>query len=985
MPRGAVVVLCVLAVLPSVFAQEKPPVVLVWGEYLAAVNSREAPGTRSYLANIARSLDAVGLEYDETKDSEVEKGALRGYKFAVFPYNSNLNDAYRAEVRQFVADGGRIWASFTGDPALNELLGVRIASGLKAEYPGQFAAMRFLDAAPEGTPESVAAGSWGSHRVTPLEGTRVIANWQDGEGKDTGLPALTMNANGCYQAHVMLGGDAAGKGQMFLAVIGHFFPDIWQSAVQKAFDADDSVHGYGDWDGVAQAIERAKQDGRDVSVAEERLAAAREANDEAKALLAEGKYAAALLKVNQAGDLLRSATYPLARTREGELRAVWTGGASQDWDAVMQDLASAGLNAIFPNFCDAGGANYESDVLPRARNYERDELAACIEAARKYNIEVHPWRINWRLGKGTPERIAELTDADRLTLSDEGDTGDWLCPSDERNLKLEIAAMLEMAEKYPVDGIHFDYIRYGGGHFCYCEKCHANFERDAGVDVADWPKDVLKGGPQYDTFQDWRREQITRLVREVYKRAHEIRPDIVVSAAVFYNWPSSRVSIGQDAAAWAREGIIDLLMPMTYTDSNERLAKATEEHVRLTQGRALIAEGIGAFSSHSQFTGPDQLIQQIETSRRLGADGFCIFSYGSSLKQGFLPPLAEGCTGAQTFTPMLRPVASFSSGGATDDAWVVGEGDTLSTEVKVEARGNWAQAVKTMDATLVLQGLDGRDIREVGEKAALEPGESHTWEVESKLDAGSYRLAIRGTAILDDGTSRHYICRSRPVRALTADEQLVHTGELPAPREAEGKPRVGILDGYGAQGMLESLGGAWQVDAEVIPSVTAQAARDFQVLVITQGRGAVSVDEARATALHKWLEAGGSILATHDAVGYRDHAAIAPAVCAGGVGHYRETGVRVSNQPIIPEYYRGAGLEHAFYDHIVLGVGKDGMPLVTDGAGRPVVVGGQVGKGRYIASGIAFGLNADTEEEAPGENEGELLKGLILWLAGAEM
>ena len=543
--------------------------------------------------------------------------------------------------------------------------------------------------------------------------------------------------------------------------------------------------------------------------------------------------------------------------------------------------------------------------------------------------------------------------------------------------------MVEMGEKYPVDGIHFDYIRYANSNFCYCEKCHRNFERDAQVQVANWPQDVLQGGPHYDSFQDWRREQITRVVRETHKRAHALRPDVVVSAAVFSNWPSSRVSIGQDAAAWAEEGIVDLLMPMTYTDSNERLSKLTEQHVELTRGRAILAEGIGAFSSHSQFTGPDQLVQQIETARGLGADGFCIFSYGGSLKGGgFLPALAEGCTGPRTFTPMLRPPASFKVNGETEGDWTFGPDGKQSIEATVEGRGPWPQPVASVDATLLLQGLDGRNIRLIGGRLTVAQGRSGRWAVELDLEPGAYRLAISGQAKLADGSTLPYICRSRPLRILTGDEQALHEGKLPAPEKAAGKPRVGVLmDGYGGQGMLEALRKVPQIKVEAVPGISGEAARSCQVLVVTQARAGVSVDERMAAALRNWIGAGGALLATHDAVGYRGHMPIAPEVCVGGVSNERVTAVVVADSPAVPAEYRGAAFEHAFYDHIILRPGDKGQTIVTDRAGKPVVIAGEVGKGRFVASGIAFGLNAETREEEPTNGEAELLRELVLWLA----
>ena len=165
-------------------AQEKPPVVLVWGEYLAAANPGEASGTRSYLNAIASALDAVGVPYLRTSDSRVAQGVLEGHRFAFFPYNSNLPPEVQEGIRRFVQGGGKIWASFTRDPVLNELLGVRVTGSVRPEDPGGLMFMQFGPEAPAGAPQRVVNNSWQTHSIEPLEGTRVIASWADREGND---------------------------------------------------------------------------------------------------------------------------------------------------------------------------------------------------------------------------------------------------------------------------------------------------------------------------------------------------------------------------------------------------------------------------------------------------------------------------------------------------------------------------------------------------------------------------------------------------------------------------------------------------------------------------------------------------------------------------------------------------------------------------------------------------------------------------------
>jgi len=446
---GRLSLVLVLAWVTQVWGQDKEPVVLVWGEHLAAANAREAPGTRNYLDNIARSLDAVGVKYAKAKDSDLPGRALEGHKFAIFPYNSGLTEEEHAAIRRFVDQGGKLWVSFTQDKVLGELVGVTVTGGGGSAKGGGFESMVFSPPAPRGMPEKVTNSSWQSHRVKPAEGTQVIATWTDADGAQTDIPALTLNANGCYHTHVVLGDDFGPKGRMLLALIGHFFPELWQAAVQAALPSMTQVYGYDSVEAVGAAIEAARRDGRDVTAAQQRFEQSGQLREQAQKSFDAGEYPEALQAAEQANAALRSSTYPLAPTREGELRAVWMSGRSTDWDLVMQELSAGGLNAVFPNFCDAGGAQYESDVIPPARGYSGNQLQACLEAAARYGIEVHPWRVNWRLSSATPERSEQFRAEGRLAQTLTGEQSEWLCPSDERNFKMEVDAMVEMATRYP--------------------------------------------------------------------------------------------------------------------------------------------------------------------------------------------------------------------------------------------------------------------------------------------------------------------------------------------------------------------------------------------------------------------------------------------------------------------------------------------------------------------------------------------------------
>ena len=148
----------------------------------------------------------------------------------------------------------------------------------------------------------------------------------------------------------------------------------------------------------------------------------------------------------------------------------------------------------------------------------------------------------------------------RNQVSVDGKDHDWLCPSHPDNFKLELDSMLEVARKYDVDGLHFDYIRYPGRDKCYCDGCRQRFQAQSGKQVANWPDDCYSGELR-DGYATWRCDQITRLVKAVHDQAKKLRPDIDISAAVFGAYPSCRTSVAQDWPQWVKAGYLDFICP----------------------------------------------------------------------------------------------------------------------------------------------------------------------------------------------------------------------------------------------------------------------------------------------------------------------------------------------------------------------------------------------------------------------------------------
>ena len=137
-------------------------------------------------------------------------------------------------------------------------------------------------------------------------------------------------------------------------------------------------------------------------------------------------------------------------------------------------------------------------------------------------------------------------------------------------------------------------------------------------------------------YNAFRREQITNLVRNVYREAKKIRPDIKISAAVFGSWPDCGSSVAQDWPHWAAEGYVDFLCPMDYTESDSAFTGLVRNQLEVVDGRVPVYPGIGVTASSSTLPA-DRVAGQIHLLRELGAQGFTLFNLSGGTAESIVP------------------------------------------------------------------------------------------------------------------------------------------------------------------------------------------------------------------------------------------------------------------------------------------------------------------------------------------------------------
>jgi uncharacterized lipoprotein YddW (UPF0748 family) len=629
----------------------------VWRDVAVVIPSAGLhPGSgelRSALAAadaVSDILGQLGLGSDAVDEKAVAHGALTRRRVAILAHNPGMPADAVAGLERFLAAGGKVFACYGLPPQLGKALGFGGLKYVRPQPADQFAEIRFDAPDIPGLPKAVRQNSWNITTAEPAgHNARVIARWFDPQGKPTGYAAMLVSDRGAYFSHIVLADDPDGKRQMLAAVLGHLYPPLWAQMVKSKLDA---IVRVGHLEGPPELARYVKRSAS--STAKESLAAAAAAYHEAKRQAEAQEYPQAIERAREARRLFVEAYLRATPSRTSEGRAFWNhsglGAYPGDWDRTAKELAAGGFNMVLPNMLWAGLAHYESDILPRSRDFREhgNQIAQCAAACKKHALEAHIWKVNHNLSNAPRDFVDNLRREGRTQVSVRGEPLDWLCPSHPENFKLELESMLEVARKYDVAGLHFDYIRYPDGDHCYCPGCRARFEADCGDKVAHWPQDCYRG-PRAKEFHDWRCKQITRLVEAVHREAKKIKPQIKISAAVFGAYPACRKDVGQDWVEWIKAGYLDFVCPMDYTESDLGFIVLVSNQLKLIEGRVPVYPGIGATASRSALS-VDRVVGQIHHARALGASGFTVFNLDRGTLEGLVPGIRLG-VGSQPAVP----------------------------------------------------------------------------------------------------------------------------------------------------------------------------------------------------------------------------------------------------------------------------------------------------------------------------------------------
>lgn len=378
-------------------------------------------------------------------------------------------------------------------------------------------------------------------------------------------------------------------------------------------------------------------------------------------------------------------TQPSKVNPSAEVRALWvvrtTLTSPEKIHQLVNSAADNGFNTLIVQIRGRGDAYYKSKVEPRAIELKNqplsfDPLAVTLEEAHKRGLKVHAWintnllanldalpvhpehvynkRPEWlavpkpvaaELHNISPrdpayrQKIVEWSKANRGELE-----GVYTGPANPKVRDHIYKIWMDVLKNYPVDGLHFDYVRFASPDFDYSRTSMKNFRKWLEPQLTSderrelkrsLKKNVLAPPEMFpEKFADFQRAQVTTLVERIYHGVKKRRPEALVSAAVFANDENAYTRRFQDWRRWLQMGIIDVACPMAYSTDTATFQKQIEVATKTArEAKRRVWAGIGAYRIPSE-----SAVEKISVARALNAEGFILFSYDFTARPSELNP-----------------------------------------------------------------------------------------------------------------------------------------------------------------------------------------------------------------------------------------------------------------------------------------------------------------------------------------------------------
>ena len=280
------------------------------------------------------------------------------------------------------------------------------------------------------------------------------------------------------------------------------------------------------------------------------------------------------------------------------------GRQKQELRDILDKLQRAGINTVLFQARVRGTVVYPSQLEPwdgclsgvPGRSPGYDPLAFAIDECHKRGMELHAWVVTIPVGKWNALGCKTLRNKYPHLIKRVGEEG-YMDPENTATATYLANFCKEITDRYDVDGIHLDYIRYP-------ETWKINIAHDAA------------------------RRNITTIVRAIGEKVKASKPWVKYSCSPIgkfsdlsrfaSNGWNAYAKVCQDAQGWLRDGLMDALFPMMYFQGNHFFPFAID-WAEQSYGRMLVP-GLGIYfmSSSEKNWSLDVITREMQVARQYG-------------------------------------------------------------------------------------------------------------------------------------------------------------------------------------------------------------------------------------------------------------------------------------------------------------------------------------------------------------------------------
>lgn len=283
-----------------------------------------------------------------------------------------------------------------------------------------------------------------------------------------------------------------------------------------------------------------------------------------------------------------------------EFRGVWLASVKNiDWPskpglstanqktellALLDRAQALRLNAVLLQIrpsCDALYASrlepwseYLTGQMGRAPSPFYDPLEFAVEEAHRRGLEFHAWFNPYRARHNA---AFSSVSADHISRTHPGlvkpyGKSLWLDPGEREVQEHSLRVVMDVVQRYDVDGVHFDDYFYP-----YPEK-DAQRRQIPFPDWSSWKRYKDSGGKL--EREDWRRENVNLFITRVSQSIKSAKPWVRFGISPFGIWRpgypqqikglDAYGELYADARKWLREGWVDYLAPQLYWAEEKR-------------------------------------------------------------------------------------------------------------------------------------------------------------------------------------------------------------------------------------------------------------------------------------------------------------------------------------------------------------------------------------------------------------------------------